>query len=1280
MNLDGKAFGDFFTAVHSREGAAPVVPYTWQQRLAEQVLAGAWPEAINVPTGLGKTGAITAAVFAMAARGDAPTRLVYVVDRRTVVDAAYDHGVLIQERLRTAEPGTVLAQVADRLRERGGLFNEVLGSPEALVVSRLRGGEPRDEDWFQSPIAPAVIVGTVDQIGSRLLHRAYGERSTMWPIHAGLIGMDSLLLLDEPHLSVSFLQTLGALDKFQPRTPGARVQPVQTVVLGATLPQWNQLDPTTTLALNETDRRSPAVRRHLDVRKPLALALGKKDMVESLVNEAVASGARRIGVMVNTVDEARKQWSLLSREHDAELVIGRSRPVDRAEIEARLKTLCGPEAQAANGADNPVIVVATQTLEVGADLSFDTVISEAAPWPSLVQRAGRLLRRAEPHAGRFIVTPSTGPHLGYGDATGNTLDALKAWVADGDADMGFHGIEAAQAANRFGPECYPPVAQAPVLLPEHVRTWSRTSPVPVRDIAVAPFLHGITDSADDVRIIWRQGISALIHDPEIPDPAKNTWSSEAIGVDVLPYRPAEAVEVPIRAAKSFLRGATTTVPVDDDVSPADGGDVGGPHGIWKDFLVQTDRGWEHTIAAVRPGATVLLDVSAGGLLPRRDATSTAEDPIQYGFAGWSPTSHTPVTDRSEGLISSSLARLRLSTLVKRAQHSEGDLGDQLTQIHDALTAVWTEDLSPTERTRTMEEISENLRQLIGQIGREFLNGDDATTWTALKDYLKPGWIKDTTKDKNTPTDWVLTLRATTTTRSQDLVPQTITAHGTQVAVLAKAAAQTLDIASQVDLVHAALHHDDGKIRREWQRSIGVASPSSSLDDACAKSGTNPSSWERKRARVSSGLEPGWSHAALSAAMLSDHGTSDLAVHLAGSHHGQGRPFYRDHLPERQEQQLATDQADRFARLIAEHGPWGLALQETILRLSDWTASGHPTSPALIEAAATFESIEAHYRPDPEATRTKIRLSGLSGNNLADYCTAVGMLRMLTRIDPRTTLAWDGMVPVMGWAGTVEKDDPGLLRTALNQVLTFHEEVTYADTAVEITGGKSGIDQTRAHYLATAYSSAPPDTAAWFSGTHDETVRQKGDPTKVSGSAGAIWTMGRTSPWAQIDTTCKDFATSRTKSKKATKLRAQLDEINNALIASPGTLHMCRTANANTYGIDFRSGSYRAKADRDAGYIPFLVALTHIGFNTLYRPRTRTTTVNGSRTSSKDPMTLDLWLHTTPLTLEGIHTALAVARTPNWLGEASQRLTTTQVTTGRGATFYTQGQPTNTPRK
>src|SRR5262245_15656005 len=61
-------------------------PFPWQRRLYEEFAAGRFPPSCNLPTGLGKTAVIPIWVVALANNPALPRRLVYVVNRRTVVD------------------------------------------------------------------------------------------------------------------------------------------------------------------------------------------------------------------------------------------------------------------------------------------------------------------------------------------------------------------------------------------------------------------------------------------------------------------------------------------------------------------------------------------------------------------------------------------------------------------------------------------------------------------------------------------------------------------------------------------------------------------------------------------------------------------------------------------------------------------------------------------------------------------------------------------------------------------------------------------------------------------------------------------------------------------------------------------------------------------------------------------------------------------------------------------------------------------------------------------
>jgi len=148
-------------------------PFPWQHgrrdepSLLDELLAKRFPAACDIPTGLGKTSVIALWLLALAHHARAgtvhgfPRRLVYVVNRRTVVDQATREA----ERLRKAlASDAALAGVAEALHSLAAVRTEA-----PVAISTLRGQHADNAEWRSDPARPAIIIGTVDMIGSRLL-------------------------------------------------------------------------------------------------------------------------------------------------------------------------------------------------------------------------------------------------------------------------------------------------------------------------------------------------------------------------------------------------------------------------------------------------------------------------------------------------------------------------------------------------------------------------------------------------------------------------------------------------------------------------------------------------------------------------------------------------------------------------------------------------------------------------------------------------------------------------------------------------------------------------------------------------------------------------------------------------------------------------------------------------------------------------------------------------------------------------------------------------------
>src|SRR5690606_5527355 len=202
-------FDGAYRALTGQDGAC-----RWQHRLFTDLEAGRFPTDVELATGLGKTSIIVLWVLALGralARNSnaVPRRIAYVVDRRVVVDQASEFAEKVRERLEEAakDENHALYALATTLKNAGC-------TSSVVEVSTLRGQRALDTRWRDDPTRPAIIVGTVDMIGSRLLFSAYG-RVGPWgrALEAGLVGQDCLLVLDEAHLCSPFAMTLTAIER-----------------------------------------------------------------------------------------------------------------------------------------------------------------------------------------------------------------------------------------------------------------------------------------------------------------------------------------------------------------------------------------------------------------------------------------------------------------------------------------------------------------------------------------------------------------------------------------------------------------------------------------------------------------------------------------------------------------------------------------------------------------------------------------------------------------------------------------------------------------------------------------------------------------------------------------------------------------------------------------------------------------------------------------------------------------------------------------------------------
>jgi CRISPR-associated endonuclease/helicase Cas3 len=571
-------------------------PHGWQRDLAQEGVCRT--RLIRVPTGFGKTlGVLTAWAFHRLQLDDDrwPRRLVWCLPMRVLVEQTEN-------------------EVRDALSRLGVIWDGQSDHEGKVGVHVLMGGTDTGE-WHLYPEHCAVLIGTQDMLLSRAMNRGYASPRARWPMEFGLLNQDCLWVMDEVQLMDVGLATSAQLQAFRRDDvkAGRGLRPCHTWWMSATLQQWwiEKSPDTHGMVRNlgacvsiPRDKRTGWLWD--DVSKPCRREALKdeKALARLIVSQHVAAGRGARGptlVVLNTVDRAVQIFDLLTSDKalrkelggtdDIRLVHSRFRPSERR---GWREEFLNPDACSA-GIDR--IIVATQVVEAGVDISAGLLVTEVAPWASLVQRFGRCARRG---GTAQVIIADFGPpsDLAAAPYAKDELDSAREALTHLD-DVAPRHLEAFEEQHgELLPRLYPYSPSHLLLRHELDELFDTTPDLSGADIDISRFIR--SGEERDLSVFWADV------------PAKTAPRS-----DLRPRREVLCA-VPFLKARDWLCGNETAgkkAPRLKDTMRA---------WVW-DWL---DGAWKRAERRdLYPGQTVLVAADCGGY-----------DSVR----GWSPDSTTPV--------------------------------------------------------------------------------------------------------------------------------------------------------------------------------------------------------------------------------------------------------------------------------------------------------------------------------------------------------------------------------------------------------------------------------------------------------------------------------------------------------------------------------------------------------------------------------------------------------------------------------------------------------------
>jgi CRISPR-associated endonuclease/helicase Cas3 len=994
-------------------------PFPWQRALYREFTEGRFPSSCNLPTGLGKTSVVAIWLIALAQLPErVPRRLVYVVNRRTVVDQTT---VEVETYRKGLQSKPELRVMRERLSELCAIS---LDDTPPLALSTLRGQFADNREWSADPARPAVIVGTIDMIGSRLLFSGYGIGFKGKPLHAGFLGQDVLLVHDEAHLEPAFQDLLVAVEAEQKRC--GEFRPFRVLELSATSRGTGEI-----FGLSDADRADREITKRITATKMVSLNPiddEKKELADRIATLAKGEHTRDRAVLifVRKVDDVEKIVKQLPKGTVQQLTgtlrgLERDRMADpRREngcpIFARFLNRPRPDASEAEQwkiepQSGTVYLVCTSAGEVGVNISADHLVCDLSTFDSMAQRFGRV--------NRFGIRDDSQIQIVYPTAFGDDeFDVRRARTLALMRRLDGHGGPQALSDIPLD-ERLAAFAPKPTVLPTSdilFDAWALTTikgVLPGRP-PVEPFLHGIDESQPpDTHFAWRAEVALLsgkVDAGEIEELLDQASLRSHEMLRLTTFGKGRAYD---QLAKIAERTPTSPVWI---IEP-DGS-------LITDKTVAelvAKRGSDFTVPLA--GRTVILPPIAGGL--SANGTLAGDEPYSadrsYDVAGLAPDAP--------------LWRFQVRA------NNDGESWLEPVAAIDDLTADFRVELVSGNRLRDLntalrERSKSAVRVAFSLKCQPLGTADEDEPAAGVLEYLLLQPIPPSKQSGETP------------------VWPALPAHLEGVRDCARKISERLRIDESLTraIELAGAWHDLGKGRAVWQR--GAGNHNDQMVVAKTLHGRAPENLNRYRHELGSLMDVcGETGLAGEFAHLTDD-QKDLVLHLIAAHHGRARPHFPDveshdpGSPAALVQTVLREVPSRFARLQRRFGRWGLAFVESIVRAADALDSRR------IEATPLGDPVPGDW-PQPRARMLKhparphpaptIRIN-VNPANPGQFFACCGLLELVERLTPGAVAWFEGSQFFIACQSSLDDLLNALVGCSLTNTMTTDQHARFQEIA------------------------------------------------------------------------------------------------------------------------------------------------------------------------------------------------------------------------------------------